>query len=129
MIPMREEELLFFTGRPGTLALYQQLRSFILTVADVSEIQVKKTQISFKSRYTFAVVSFTPVRRAAQRPPVWLTLSLGLRERINSPRVDAAAQVRPLRWTNHITIDSAAMLDGELAAWIAEAALLSSGKS
>ena len=40
--------------------------------------RVKKTQISYSARYVFACVSFARVKRKAELPAAWFTLSLGL---------------------------------------------------
>ena len=116
------DELQFFDGRGGALGLYEAFREGALGVAPDAEIQVHRTQITFRAHYGFAYVSFTPVRRAADRGPVWLTVSFGLPCRVDSPRIDAAVEARPHRWTHHLLIDDPGQLDDELFGWIAEAA-------
>lgn len=123
-----DEEILFFTAKPETLPLYERLREAITGTVEGTEIEVKKTQVSFKKRHLFAAVSFTPVRRLRERPPVFLTLTLGLHDPLPSPRVDAAVEVYPNRWTHHITISRPEEIDEELLGWIEEAAWLAAGK-
>jgi len=48
--------------------------------------------------------------------------------RLDSPRVDAASEPYPGRWTHHIVIGSAEEIDGEVMEWIREAAEFSSRK-
>ena len=128
MKELKKEEAIFFAARPEALALYLPLREALLREAPGAEIQVKKTQISFKDRYLFAAVSFTPVRPAARRPKNWLTLTLGLWYRPDSPRADAASEPWPGRWTVHFLLGDAAEIDEELRGWIAQAALFAREK-
>ena len=46
----------------------------------------------------------------------------------NSPRIAAAVEPYPCRWTHHVLIASPAEIDGELMAWVREAAAFSAGK-
>ena len=119
---MTPDELQFFDGRPGALALYERFRARLFEGTPDVDVRVHRTQITFSAGCGFAFVSFTPVRRAAERGPDWITVSFGLPARADSPRVDAAVQVRPSRWTHHVLIDDPAEIDDELAALIAEAA-------
>ena len=125
---MTEEEKMFFAPRPEALPIYEALRPVLLSAAEKAEIRTAKTQISFKDRYLYAAVSFTPVRRKAERPPVWLTLSLGLWYRPDSPRVAAAAEPYPGRWTVHFLLGSAAEADEELRELIGQAAFFAREK-
>ena len=126
---MTDEETLFFASRPGTLALYQVLRDRVLArTGDDTRIKVQKTQITFFNRHGFAFVSFLPVRRKGQRPNVWITVSFGLRRRLDSMRIDAAAEPCPERWTHHILISDPAQIDDELLGWIEEAAVFAARK-
>ena len=125
---MMMDEIMFFDGRPAALPLYEKLKDGILAEVPESRIEVKKTQISFFTKHMFAAVSFTPVRRAKDRPEHFLTVTFGLRYKAASPRIDAATEPYPGRWTHHVMIGSAEEVDGELLGWIREAAVFSSGK-
>lgn len=57
-------EVRFFEAKRNAFPLYESLRTAILQNCGPTEIQVKKTQISFVNRHLFGAVSFTPVRRA-----------------------------------------------------------------
>ena len=124
---IRPEELLFFQGRENALPLYLCLREKLETCGPV-EIQVKKTQISLIRRRLFGAVSFTPVRRAKERPAVWLTLTIGLGRRLDSPRMDAVVEPYPGRWTHHMMIGSEAEVDDEVLGWLREAAAFAETK-
>ena len=121
MEAMQSDELLFFQGREEALPLYLRLRELLQSCEPV-EIAVKKTQISLIRRRMFGAVSFTPVRRAKDRPAAWLTLTIGLGHRLDSPRIDAAVEPYPGRWTHHLMIGSAEELDEEVLGWLREAA-------
>ncbi len=109
-----QEELFFFSQMPDALAIYAPLRALILETLPKAQIEVRKTQISFKAQRLVAAVSFLPVRRAAERPKVFLTLTLGFRERLLSPRVDQAAEISAHRWTHHLMLTGPDEVDGEL---------------
>ncbi len=63
-------------------------------------------------------VSFTRVKRKAELPENWLTLTLGLPAPLDSPRVAAKCEPYPGRWTHHFVLSSQEELDGEMMAWI-----------
>ncbi len=112
------QELLFFQGHAEALPLYAAVRSRVLEAFPAVRMEVKKTQISFFARHMFAAVSFAPVGSAARRPKPFLTLTLGLPCRLESPRVAAAVEVHPGRWTHHILLGQAADADQELLCWL-----------
>lgn len=122
------DELLFFNERPAALPFYEAFAKRLLAEIDNVTIQVRKTQISFSNKYNFAFVSFLPVRKAKDRPKTYITVTFGLRYRKESPRIDAASEPYPNRWTHHILISSVAEIDDELMGWIKEAADFSAGK-
>ena len=121
-------ELFFFNEHPAALPLYEMFAERLLAEIDNVTIKVQKTQISFSNKYNFAFVSFLPVRKAKERPKVYITISFGLRYRKDSPRIDAASEPYPNRWTHHMLISSAEEIDDELIGWIKEAAVFSAGK-
>lgn len=125
---MTLEEMLFFDNHPAALPLYEKLKESILAEIPDTRIEVKKTQISFFTKHMFAAASFTPVRKAKERPEPFLTVTFGLRDRAASPRIDAAVEPYPGRWTHHVMIGSAEEVDEELMGWIREAAAFSDGK-
>ena len=127
MEDLRQEEVLFFQGKAGALPLYLALREKLPEIGEV-EIQVKKSQISLIRRHLFGAVSFTPVRRAKDRPKDFITLTFGLNHRLDSPRIDAAVEAYPGRWTHHILIGSPEQLDDEVLAWLREAAAFAAAK-
>ena len=126
--PVNPDTPFFFRDSPGSLPLYLALEEQILSAFPDAHVRVQKTQISFSQRRNFAFASLLPARRAALRPNPFLTVTVGLHRRLDSPRVDAASEPCPGRWTHHIVIGSAEEIDGELMAWIREAAEFSAGK-
>ena len=104
---MMMDEIMFFDGHPAALPLYEKLKGCILAEVPETRIEVKKTQISFFTKHMFAAVSFTPVRKAKERPDPFLTVTFGLRYRNTSARIAAAAEPYPGRWTHHVMIGSA----------------------
>ncbi len=114
--------LCFFDGKPAALALYGVLAQRTRAMVPDLRIEAKKTQISFYSRHCFAAVSFLPVRRAKDRPKEYITVTFGLAYRLDSPRIDAASEPYPRRWTHHVLVAAAEEIDSELLGWIREAA-------
>lgn len=125
---MTLNELLFFDRHPAALPLYEKLKCSILAGIPETRIEVRKTQISFFTKHMFAAASFTPVRKAKERPDPFLTVTFGLRCRKNSPRIAATVEPYPGRWTHHVMIGSTEEVDAELMGFIREAAIFSSGK-
>lgn len=125
---MTLNELLFFDRHPAALPLYEKLKGSILAEIPETRIEVRKTQISFFTKHMFAAASFTPVRKAKERPDPFLTVTFGLRCRKNSPRIAATVEPYPDRWTHHVMIGSTEEVDAELMGFIREAAIFSSGK-
>ena len=53
-----DDTLLFFSGHPDALGLYQALETWLYEAFPHVEKRVMKTQISFYNRHLFACVSF-----------------------------------------------------------------------
>ncbi|MBD5149993.1 MAG: hypothetical protein HDT18_06395 [Oscillibacter sp.] len=125
---MGPDVLFFFNKDPAALPLYEAFESRVLAEAGNVTIRVQKTQITYTNPRVFAAVSFLPVRKKAQRPKHYVTVTLGLNRRLDSPRVDAASESYPARWTHHLLISSPEEIDDELMAWVREAAAFSASK-
>ena len=125
---MSADELFFFDAKLAALPLYEAFRKAVLVKISDARIEVKKTQISFFNRRVFAAVSFTPVRKAKERPDPFLTITFGLPYRKESLRIDAAAEPYPNRWTHHVMIGAENEIDSELLSWIEEAAAFAAYK-
>lgn len=125
---MTPDILLFFSRDPAVLPIYEAFEARVLAEAENVSIRVQKTQITFTNPRVFAAVSFLPVRKKAQRPEHYLTLTLGLNRRLDSRRVDAATEPYPGRWTHHFLLASPEEVDEELLAWVREAASFAAAK-
>ena len=112
-----QDARLFFDGRPAEYELYEAFSNEVLRRFPDAEIRVKKTQIGFYDRRLFACVSLTPVRRRAERPERFITVTFGLHAPLDNPRT-LAVRVRDDRWTHHVVVGSVAEIDGELMGWI-----------
>ncbi len=115
---MTTQELLFFEPMPRALALYESLSGKLLSAFTNVVVKVQKTQITFREKYGFAFVS---LRRMKGCPEVFLILSFGLGCRLDSPRIAAAVEPYPNRWTHHIILSDESQLDAELMGWLREA--------
>ena len=119
---MNTDILFFFGEHMDALPIYERLEEWILAQIPDVKTKVAKTQITFANQRGFAFVSFNPCRRAKERPAVWMTVTFGLGCRKESPRIDAATEPYPGRWTHHVMVGSAEEIDEELLGWIREAA-------
>ena len=120
--------LFFFEKDPAALLMYEAFERAVRELVPDVGIKVQKTQITYTNPKVFAAVSLRPARRKAERPEHYITVTLGLNRRLDSPRVDAASEPYPARWTHHLMISSAGEIDGELLGWVAEAAAFSASK-
>lgn len=125
---MNQNVLLFFDKNPEALPLYEALEERILAEIPDVAIKVQKTQISFSNKHNFAFVSFLPVRKAKERPNIYIVVTFGLSYRKESPRIDVATEPYPNRWTHHMMISRTEEINSELMGWIKEAAAFSAGK-
>ena len=122
------DTLLFFDAQPAALPLFLALEERLFERFPEAEKRVQKTQITYYHRHVFACVSFARVKRKAELPPAWLTLTLGLPYPLESKRVAAKTEVRPGRWTTHLVLGTEAELDEELMGWLDEAYAFSERK-
>jgi len=114
------DELLFFQRLPRFLPVYAELKKKLSARYPGMTVKVTKTQISFGSRYVFAVASL-PYRRKKEWPKEYLMVSFGLPELNTSSRIAASAEAYPGRWTHHVLVEGPEDLDAELLGWIDEA--------
>lgn len=125
---MNREGLYFFNEHMEALPLYERFEERVLSEIPDVRIRVQKTQITFSRKRVFACVSFLPVRKKKDRPDSYLVITFGLSYRKESPRIDAATEPYPKRWTHHVMISKPEELDEELMGWIREAAEFAAGK-
>ena len=122
------DTLLLFNTQPGALPLLAALEDAIFTRFPETKRRVGKTQISYYHRFVFACVSLARVKRKAELPPTWLTLSLGLPYPLESARAAAKTEACPGRWTTHFVLGAPEDLDEELLSWLEEAYAFSERK-
>ncbi len=120
--------LLLFNAQPGALPLLSALEDAIFTRFPETKRRVGKTQISYYHRFVFACVSLARVKRKAELPRTWLTLSLGLPYPLKSPRAAVKTEACPGRWTTHFVLGAPEELDEELLSWLEEAYAFSERK-
>ena len=122
------DTLLLFNAQPGALPLLSALEDAIFTRFPETKRRVGKTQISYYHRFVFACVSLARVKRKAELPRTWLTLSLGLPYPLESPRAAVKTEACPGRWTTHFVLGAPENLDEELLSWLEEAYAFSERK-
>ena len=102
----------FFGGREPQRALYRAFLAFARRAGPVT-VNINKTRISFQGRARFACVD--RVTRDGLVCHVWL------KRRLDSPRFVRIEAFPPSDVVHYFRLTDAAELDGEAAAWIAEA--------
>lgn len=122
------DTLLLFNAQPGALPLLSALEDAIFTRFPETKRRVGKTQISYYHRFVFACVSLARVKRKAELPKTWLTLTLGLPYPLESPRAAVKTEACPGRWTTHFVLGAPEELDEELLSWLEEAYAFSERK-
>ena len=125
---MEQNTLFFFNQKPEAIPLYEAFEKRLLAELEGVVIQPQKSQITLKNRRVFGAVSFLTARRAKDRPDPYITITLGLNRREDSPRIDQASEPYPGRWTHHLVIGSVEEIDGELMTWVREAYDFAAGK-
>lgn len=128
---MREPDmdtLLFFDAHREALPLFEALEDKLFARFPEAEKRVQKTQITYYHRHVFACVSFARVKRKAELPERWLTLTLGLPYPLASERAAVKTEAYPGRWTTHLVLGSEGELDEELMTWLDEAYAFSERK-
>ena len=115
---MTGEVLAFLGGDPGKIAIFEAYEGAVLSCGE-SAMRVAKTQISWGNPFLFAMLSHP--RRAADRRAGALLATFGLHRRLDSPRILQAVEPYPGRWTHHLLLARPEEVDGEVAAWLAEA--------
>ena len=115
---MTGEVLAFLGGDPGKIAIFEAYEGAVLSCGE-SAMKVTKTQVSWGNPFLFAMLSHP--RRAADRKAGALLATFGLHRRLDSPRILQAVEPYPGRWTHHLLLARPEEVDGEVAAWLAEA--------
>lgn len=122
------DTLLFFNAQPTALPLFLALEEQLFARFPAAQKRVQKTQITYYHRHVFACVSFARVKRKAELPSTWLTLTLSLPFPLESKRVAVKTEAYPGRWTTHLVLGNEAELDEELMGWLDEAYAFSERK-
>ena len=126
---MNPDVRMFFDPHPAALQLYEAFAGEMAARFPGTRVRVQKTQITFSNRRVYACVSFLRVKRKAELPGSWFTLSLGLPYALESPRVAAKVEPYPGRWTTHIVLNDPSELDAELLAWVEQAYAFAESKA
>lgn len=110
----------FFAGKTAEKVLFQALLERMLAELPAFEWKVQKTQITFTNPRVFACVSLK--WKAA------LTVTFGLPSKAESPRIIAASEPYPNRWTHHVRIRSTEEMDEKLMNWLSASYSFSQNK-
>lgn len=123
------DALFVFEKVPGAYELYEALAEKLRQRLPGMWEKVGRTEVAFYLGHRFGSASLLAVRRKAERPDPYLTVSFGLAYPLDSPRIDAKTEPYPNRWTHHLIVGSVEELDGELLGWLEEAAAFAAAKN
>ena len=116
---MTGDELLFFNEYPQTVPLYASFREAVETRAGLVELRVQKSQITYINPKVFVCVSLPRAKKDREAGKILVTFGLGYQ--VTSPRIFAATEAYPGRWTHHVLVGSGEEIDNELLGWVEEA--------
>jgi hypothetical protein len=109
----------FFAGHPLGVSVLHKLRSVLSDLGDV-QVRVSKSQIAFRRKRGFAYLWMPSTY--LRRPAAEVVLSIALGRHDESSRFKQVAHPTPKHWIHHLELHDAADIDGEVAAWMREAA-------
>jgi len=124
LMPMqRKSEIVsFFSKMPEVIPLYERIEEKILERFNDVSIEIKHSQITFKSKRGFVHV-WLPISKMKSRPEYYVVLSFGLNKKIESSRIAESVETYKNRWMHHLVIEKPEELNDELLNWIQEAYL------
>lgn len=115
--PSTPEE--FFTGHPLGMAVFDRISGLLHDEAPY-EVRVSKSQVAFRRRRGFAYLWLPG--QYLRAPAASLVLSIVLGRADLSPRFKEVVHPAPSHWMHHLEIQAVGDIDGEVAAWLHEAA-------
>lgn len=121
----------FFAEEPGALTLFQALNERILEeCGEYATVrwEIQKTQVSYYNARMFACISLLRIKRKAEMPHPYITVTFGLGEPCRHPRIGVVTEAAPNRWTHHVLVNSVDEIDDQLMGWLKQAARFSNDK-
>ena len=109
----------FLAGHPVAGSTYEVVRAALEALGPVA-VRASKSQIVFRRRRGFAYL-WLPGQYLA-RPAADVVLSIVLGHRDGSPRFKEVVHPVSGHWLHHLEISDPAEVDGEVVAWLKEAA-------
>lgn len=108
----------FFAGVPLGLEVHRRVLAILASLGE-PRVAVSRSQVAYRRRRSLAW-TWLP-GRWLRRPGAEVVLSIALPRLDPSPRWKEVANPSPRAWMHHLEVRSAADLDDEVAAWLAEA--------
>ena len=108
----------YFTGNGDAKWLFDALREQIDALGPC-EVQISKTQISFRRKRAFAWVWIPEKHLGRRLAPLVLSLSLPARD--PSPRWKEVVEPHPGRFMHHLELYTPDEMDEEVRAWLSTA--------
>lgn len=118
----------FFDGKPRAYGLFEALAKMLADTYPATQIQVKKTQVSFVDRHIYACASMMRAKRRSELPDEYVVVTFSSPGPIDSARVAQQVQIRPGRWTVHVVVGEESELDDELLGWVEVSHMIAAGR-
>lgn len=93
-----------FAKMPDAMGLFAPFQAVMAERYPAAEVDVQKTQVTYRAPKVFCCASLLRARRDAELPKPYLTVTIGLPEPPEGPRIAQRVEIRPGRWTIHIVV-------------------------
>ncbi|MDD6151413.1 MAG: DUF5655 domain-containing protein [Bacteroidales bacterium] len=114
-----------FGQESGAVSLFLALNERIIEeCGEYGDVRVKfhKTQVSYYNARMFACISMLRIKRKAEMPRPYITVTFGLEKPCRHHRIGVVTEIAHNRWTHHVVVGSIEEIDDQLMGWLREAA-------
>lgn len=109
----------FFAGHPEAASVHDAIRA-LLAATGAYDVRITRSQVAYRRHRAFAFLWLPD--RYLRHPGAAAVVSIALERPDPSARFKEVTEVAPGRWMHHLEVHAPEDLDGEVAAWLTEAA-------
>lgn len=109
----------FFADHPAGLEVFRRVEAALRGTEDL-QVRVTKSQVAFRRKRGFAYLWLPG--RYLKTPGAETVLSIALGREDDSPRWKEVAHPAAKHWIHHLEVNDPDDIDGEVGAWLEEAA-------
>ncbi|WP_295579662.1 DUF5655 domain-containing protein [uncultured Oscillibacter sp.] len=118
---LRQAEAFFCQWKPELVPVARAFLDRCLERWPETAVVTQKSQVGLRDPRPYCALWPPTHGGFRRRPRDFLVVSLFLPERLDSPRVEAAVEPYPGRWTTHLLLSAPEEVDEELLEWVAQA--------